>query len=374
MLGNLDEAKEILDIADQNPGLTSRPDFVSPSFDVYRFAKSPPTRFGEKYRDEIRNSQKIECFLNANVVDIRLDDDLKGVKAVRVQNYNGQKVDVSAKQFVLAFGGLETPRILLNANSQIPAGIGNHSDMVGRCFMESLQIVAGRFLVTDPSFWTEPETFITPKASLMKQYGVGTGILDFAPRITNLKVFQYSGRLGPIKNFLRDTGCYSPAITDMARRLITDFNCPSDGLITTLIEQEPNVNSRITLMNDVDAFGLRRMQMNWQLSERDFRSIRVLATEAAKEMARMNLARVQLAPAILEKGPIETSGHGHHQGTARMSADPRHGVVDGNCQVHGIRNLYVVGCSAFPKCGGRNPTMSAVLLALRLGNFLNIRA
>jgi choline dehydrogenase-like flavoprotein len=58
-------------------------------------------------------------------------------------------------------------------------------------------------------------------------------------------------------------------------------------------------------------------------------------------------------------------------GTTRMSADPRYGVVDENCRVHGIQNLYLAGSSVFSKCGGRNPTLTIVLLSLRLGEFLS---
>ena len=43
----------------------------------YRY--SPPTRFGEKYKDEIAASQAIVCAINANLVDIRLDDGLATV-------------------------------------------------------------------------------------------------------------------------------------------------------------------------------------------------------------------------------------------------------------------------------------------------------
>jgi choline dehydrogenase-like flavoprotein len=57
-------------------------------------------------------------------------------------------------------------------------------------------------------------------------------------------------------------------------------------------------------------------------------------------------------------------------GTTRMSLDPRHGVVDENCRVHGIQNLYLAGSSVFPTSGGINPTLTIVLLALRLANYI----
>jgi len=367
---NQAEAQEILDVPGKYLGRAEQSGFKSPWFGQFTYAKSPPTRFSMKYGDELRRSQQIDTFYNANVIDIKLVDDLSGVKSIRVQNYNGQKIDVSASQYVIAFGGLENPRILLNANSQIPEGIGNQTEMVGRCFMESLNVPVGRFLITDPDFWRQEGVLLVPTEDMVHQKDIGTGVMDFTPDAT-AQALRHAGRLGVLKDFLRDTGCYWPALRDLARK-ITDFTCPGDGIIATMIEQEPNLKSRVSLMDEVDAFGLRRIQFDWQFTERDFKTIRTLAIESAKEMARLNRARVQLAPEILDPHLEITrvAGHGHHMGTTRMSADPRHGVVDENCRVHGIRNLYVIGCSTFPKCGGRNPTLTVVLLALRLGHHL----
>jgi choline dehydrogenase-like flavoprotein len=60
-------------------------------------------------------------------------------------------------------------------------------------------------------------------------------------------------------------------------------------------------------------------------------------------------------------------------GTTRMAADPRQGVVDADCRVHGIDNLYVAGSSVFPTCGAANPTLTIVALALRLADHLRER-
>jgi choline dehydrogenase-like flavoprotein len=64
------------------------------------------------------------------------------------------------------------------------------------------------------------------------------------------------------------------------------------------------------------------------------------------------------------------SGSRHHLGTTRMSDDPKTGVVDANCRVHGVANLYVAGSSVFPTSGYANPTLTIVALALRLGDEL----
>jgi choline dehydrogenase-like flavoprotein len=62
---------------------------------------------------------------------------------------------------------------------------------------------------------------------------------------------------------------------------------------------------------------------------------------------------------------------GYHQiGTARMDQSERLGVVDTDCRVHGVNNLYVAGSAVFPTSGQANPTLMAVALAARLADHL----
>ena len=309
VLNGLDDAKEILDIANEkeildiagkDPSLLKQPGFNSPWFNRYSFALSPPTRFFEKYGAEIKQSRQIDAFYNANLIDIRLSDDLGRVTNLRVQNYNGQISDVSAPRYVIALGGLENVRTLLNANHQVEAGIGNHSGMVGRCFMESLNVPIGRFLVTDPEFWKIDGVYLVPTEALMRQHDIGSGAITFNPSLSTSEAHSdYGGRLRVLKEFMRQTGCFWPELTPLARKIV-NFNCPGDGVITSVIEQEPNPASRVSLTGDVDSLGLRRIQLDWQLSDGDLKTIRVLSIECAKEMARLNRARVQLAPFILD--------------------------------------------------------------------------
>ena len=137
--------------------------------------------------------------------------------------------------------------------------------------------------ITPPSFRPKHlcDSMISGMASLITSYTFACG--------ANL---AYGGRLGVLKEFLHDTGCFSPALA----RKIVDFDCPGDGVIHSEIEQEPNPDSRVSLVDDVNSFGLRRVQMNWQLSNGDLKTIRTLSIKSAKEMARLNRARVQLAP------------------------------------------------------------------------------
>ena len=60
----------------------------------------------------------------------------------------------------------------------------------------------------------------------------------------------------------------------------------------------------------------------------------------------------------------------HHIGTTRISENPRQGVVDANCKVHGVQNLFIAGSSIFPTCGYANPTWTIAALAIRLADHL----
>lgn len=53
-----------------------------------------------------------------------------------------------------------------------------------------------------------------------------------------------------------------------------------------------------------------------------------------------------------------------------MHSDPKRGVTDANCRVHGIPNLFISGSSVFPTSGYANPTLTIVALAVRLASHL----
>ncbi|HXI88019.1 MAG TPA: GMC family oxidoreductase, partial [Parvularculaceae bacterium] len=89
-----------------------------------------------------------------------------------------------------------------------------------------------------------------------------------------------------------------------------------------------------------------------------------------KAVAAQNIGRVRIASDVIEGAVPALGMHCHHMGTTRMSATPKYGVVDGDCKVHGIENLYIGGSSVYPTGGGCNPTFTIVCLSLRLGDHL----
>jgi choline dehydrogenase-like flavoprotein len=77
---------------------------------------------------------------------------------------------------------------------------------------------------------------------------------------------------------------------------------------------------------------------------------------------------VRISLATDENGRPAISGAWHHMGTTRMHDDPSRGVVDSNCRVHSVSNLYMAGSSVFPTSGHSVPTLTIVALALRLAD------
>jgi choline dehydrogenase-like flavoprotein len=132
-------------------------------------------------------------------------------------------------------------------------------------------------------------------------------------------------------------------------------------------EQIPNLASRVTLSPRRDALGMPLARLDWRLSDGD-------TTNVTAWLARLDAALRHTRQGGVV-GPTagwesHISGGPHHMGTTRMSVDPRHGVVDANCRVHGVENLFVAGSSVFSTGGWANPTFTLVGLALRLGDHL----
>lgn len=155
-------------------------------------------------------------------------------------------------------------------------------------------------------------------------------------------------------------------------QFISDFKCPGMGNIGTLIEQSPNLDSRITLSKETDDLGINKANFEWKISDFDRNTIRETGLAMAKEFANSGLGNIRLSDFILDdKLEIKFGHHAHHMGTTRMSENPKYGVVDKNSKVHDLDNLYIAGSSVFSTGGACNPTMPIIQLCLKLADHLN---
>ena len=136
-------------------------------------------------------------------------------------------------------------------------------------------------------------------------------------------------------------------------------------------EQQPNPDSRVTLIPDRDALGMPRIRIDWRYTAWDVETVRVTLRVIKEELEKTNCGTLIWNEKSLDDEIMRFGAYGgHHIGTARMSADPKDGVVDANLKVHGVDNLYVSSGAVMPTSSQANPTLTIVALSVRLGRYL----
>jgi choline dehydrogenase-like flavoprotein len=376
------------------------PAFRSSHIATRFWQQPPPTLFGVRYREELEQADNIVVLFNANVTTIETNESASAVTHVELRTLEGKLGSVQASRFVLACGGIENARVLLLSNHNQPAGLGNQRDLVGRFFMDHSHVPCATARVEygsaiqrvfctashipDPDGKKEPTPFfpaIGASQALQEReqilntsfrvYGnldPESGISEAGKLARSLKRHELPDDLGSLLwNITRDINNVVRAASGGEQRgaQLLQFYARS--------ESAPNPDSRVTLSDDVDALGLRRTRLDWKLTELDKRSLRVSMLALAQELGRLGVARMKLEDWLAAKDDQWSSrlvGGNHHMGTTRMSKDASTGVVDENCRVHGVGNLWIAGSSVFPTSGHANPTLTLLALALRLSDHL----
>ena len=345
---------------------------------------SPPTRFGAKYKDAVVNAKNIHLFTYANVTDIGAAENVSKINEVTIKNYTGKQHTVKARYFVLACCAIQNARILLACNKQAPAGLGNDNDIVGRYFMEHVEIDSGELWLkkSDPldlykmGLGTKARAELAISAQKQEELKVLNGTIALTP-LEMAKKKKPSITIWAEDDPRKSLDTFHKYQTVSKKNFIQRILSPSVygayGLFTR-IEQAPNPSSRVLLSNEKDALGVSRANLNWQMSPLDKKTVRKLNELLGQQVGAAGIGRVKLADYLLDEKdetmPSYTSGGWHHIGTTRMSEDPKKGVVDANCKIHGIDNFYVAGSSCYPTGGAVNPTLTVVALSLRLANHL----
>ncbi|MET0850804.1 MAG: GMC family oxidoreductase [Candidatus Rokuibacteriota bacterium] len=351
--------------------------------------QSPPTRFAEAYGDDIRGADNVTAYLNASVVELEAPAPSARIHRARVARLSSGGFHVEARLFVLAAGGIENARLLLMSRSAAPAGLGNAHDQVGRYFMEHLYLDRAASILAPKggidAFYTD--------SRLLGGYRVRglvglTAAVQQQERLTNFcaifdeETAQASARWG--RELLGALARREPppagglahlrnVISSLAGAGLTRVRGDRRPrrrrlyVVKNVMEQAPNPDSRVVLSEARDRLGCPRVVLDWRLSAIDRRTAHRAHVILREELARAGIGRLRSAMGRADgPWPRGLRGARHHMGTTRMSRDPRHGVVDADCRVHGTENLYVAGSSVFPTSGSANPTLTIVALALRL--------
>jgi choline dehydrogenase-like flavoprotein len=357
-----------------------------------------PYPFAVVHRAVLETASNVEVLLWANAVRLQVEDNGDRVTAVDVRTLTGVGVTVEADAYVVALGGIETPRLLLASNDVRTAGLGNAHDLVGRHFAEHLRAQVGHVLLrrsaADLSLY-EPTTIAAPHPDDPDNTIAAQGALALTERavldheLLGLEFqFSYVRPLEPSGRIHAD----GLRIDDVAPlRAAVDGGAGAVAYVQVLGEQELNPDSRIRLGAGTDALGMPTIELDWRHTGLDRASIVAGLGLLGRELGRTGEGRLLSLPGGIgfmdepteEDFPfLEASAAGvdpegfdlgvgfHHLCTTRMSADPATGVVDADCRVHDLANVYVAGSSVFATACTATPTFTITALALRLADHL----
>lgn len=383
-------------------------------------------RFGREF--VTFKAENVRVLLNATVRQIELAPDGTSFDGLEISTVEGVRSKVKAKLAVIAASGIENPRLLLASNAIQSSGIGNSSDLVGRFLMDHAGARVGRFdmaglaqivkrfgfygvrhngrthmymhglapspIIQEREQLLNSAVYFMPERSpddpwdalkrLLRRNSAKPGddmlaVLSGAGLLAKgigMKALASNATPTVLKDFIVNTAIrYNPNL------VAEEFQ--SRGLphkltgvwIDAIAEQRPDPDSRVTLADRTDRIGVPLAKVNWRINDDERRTIVRIAHLTRDAFARVGMAVPILEPWVaeerLEDGVIIDMAH--TLGTTRMSETPASGVVDKNCQVHGVRGLYVAGGSIFPTSGHANPTLMILALAIRLADTMKSR-
>jgi len=364
--------------------------------------------FTHQYRQDIQNAPNITTLLYANVANLETDETGQTVTRLRITRLDGTGIWLQAKLVILATGGIENARLLLMSNQQQTNGLGNQHDLVGRFFMERPIVSCGMLTPYKRELFDQTGLYDVRKfqgipamawikltdSLIRREKLLNNGVQLFPRPLTHQimatrsfrqlvshlrdrklppKLGQHLLTTGKGIDYIAAAGFWSAvrqlpslrrgdwSFLPLEKRRFSQFE------VIYQIEQAPNPNNRVTLSSSCDALGLPKAHLSWQLYDIDICTVKRVQEILKAELANAGIGNLDIARDGNKLKFHKLTIH-HHMGTTRMHENPKQGVVDANCKVHGMTNLFVTGSSVFPTAGYANPTLTIVALAIRLAD------
>jgi choline dehydrogenase-like flavoprotein len=385
---------------------------------------SLPTNFGREHLRKLAASPRIRLLQGLTVAEICTDVSGEHVQRLRAKTLAGTDISLQSDSYVLACGGLDTARLLLVSDANSSGGLGNASGMLGRNYMGhvdgriALVRFYGRPKDTAFGFWRDRDgVYVRPRFTFAPEVqrrerlsntaswivnptvgnpAHGNGVLSFAYLALSSPFGKYFASEAIRKatigsavpgsawqhwlNMFRDlprTAAFIPTFGTkrfLLHRRVPGFYQYSQSNCYDLhyhAEQVPNRESRATLSDQEDALGMRRLNIDLRFSEQDIDSVLRSHELLDGYLRKHGIGQLDYLPGDRRENVWAQARDGYHQvGLARMSHDPADGVVDANCRVYGVANLYLASCATFPTSGQANPTFTMVAFAIRLAEYL----
>lgn len=384
---------------------------------IWRF--SPPVRFGDIYRRELRRLPNVRLFHHANVTGLRRDPENGRISAVEAASVPGRPFELAGDLVVLAAGGLETARLLL------ASGIGDEHDQLGRNYMIHPIAEVGSLRLRDPrragsaaryekshdGVWIRrllqlDERVRRDEALLNMGFAVwygeprdpahGDPLLSgyvlarkalictggFKSTGMHRRFAQSGDTAAHVRNVLQGL----PELAVFGGRWARDrwldprtlpaftrYSPTGDYRIRFDAEQSPDPESRVVLSEEKDAFGVPRLSVRHRVSTSDRENYHRSFVRLAEGIAASGWGSYA-PPSLDELLEVPFADATHQMGLVRMGSNPAGSVVDPQLRLWSSPNLFCATTGVFPTSGHAGPTMTAVALAIRLADHLRKEA
>lgn len=391
---------------------------------------SIPTDYSRRYKGDLENAPNVRVLLHAHAIHLQMDPSGTTLESVKAACTPGRSFEVLAKNTVIACGALENARLLLAAKDVLPTGIGNRHDLVGRYYQSHRFGVCGCAELKDPTkdfvydfekdnagVYCRRRFWLTPQAQELHQVTNAVGFFfrnvsgssehrnAMVSTVLLAKMILGGASKGPrrLLQILKDQrrelvshlwiivkdgpGIFGQVAAVVYTRFIQKRRLPmvlpprkmNRFPLFFQTEHAPDRNSRVVLdESSLDDFGMPRLEARIKFSEIDYRTVTTLVTLFKERLEESGIGSFHLSDEekafLANPARQEFNSNSHNIGTTRMAKTAEDGVVDTNCKVHGVDNLYVAGSSVFPTSGHANPTLMIIALALRLADYLRTKA
>jgi choline dehydrogenase-like flavoprotein len=359
---------------------------------------SPPARFGRLFRSKLEAAKNIRALLHATVTELVSGAHANSIEEVHVARPDRPKLVVVPKLVVLATGGIENARLLLASDRTFANGVGNAHGLVGRYFMDHPRVCSSRVRLSDAKarrLYDHSFALVRQRIGLshraITMHFTPTEQQQRARQLPNSRTYlvaqsfcSLSALRAAVSGLVRRNGrrpgyrSWGSDLMEAARRLPAglaagfDFIAPDRGwgrefYLETVFEPVANPSSRVALVAERDRLGMRKVSLDWRLSDTDHANYRRTVELVLGQLVAQGIIEpIAVASETQALWPEHIQWCWHHMGTTRMHRDPTRGVVDADCRVHGLHNLFIAGSSVFPTPGSDTPTLTIVAMALRL--------
>jgi choline dehydrogenase-like flavoprotein len=398
----------------ERPGATRLPlDDALVRSDVFQFARRD--EFARKHVGALADDRSCRVYHHAYAVELRTDPGARRVTEVLARTGGGRELVLRAPAVVVAAGGLATTQLLLGSDDVrrgMESARGRRGqDPLGRCFMDHPLVDGGVLEPADPALLDAMALYDLRDVDgvpVMGHLRLADAVLrgEPVPQLSTMVFPRHRSQRPPVDDrasaarasavavraALRGRRTPRPAdvvgaargadevlsrvlhsggrrSTYVGRGGWSTYRRPSrhfDHLrVLHQAEQAPHPENRVTLSDQTDALGVRRLRVEWRWTREDAEGVARAQAVVAAAVRRAGIGEIR--PAGDGTWPVVLgSSTNHYLGTTRMSEDPASGVVDERCRVHGVENLYVASASVFPTGGFANPTLTLVALADRV--------